>query len=448
MDSFDYLNTGAAIVGKLFEEPAGTYYGQRSPFYAVFLHLLRPGDTLWAIPLAQGFILSYVLFHCFRLLAPRGQPLLYLAFITVASITTSTSWFASLIMPDLFLSTMVLALFLVSFCRSDLSTFQLVALFTISIAGILFHNSHLAIAILLVCAMLGLLVKFQSKHSDSLIVSSILLISPVLLACVLMVEMSTALYGKRALFPQNAPYILAKSLEDGPGRMFLEQHCNGNDYALCSVADQISGQIKVYEILWHEKSIFHTAPPDVARAIREEELRFVVEATLEYPVMQISRSVENFIAQLLTFTIVFIDEVGSSDFVKHNVERSLPGQYAAFSASAQYRRNYVQVRDSSVSDLVLWDRLHLATAALCAGLTLVLLFSRIDKLDQRLKSFSLLILFALVANAAVTGVLSQIHGRYQSKVVWLIILPAFFLLWDRYIASAEKSAERVRDMSA
>jgi hypothetical protein len=47
---------------------------------------------------------------------------------------------------------------------------------------------------------------------------------------------------------------------------------------------------------------------------------------------------------------------------------------------------------------------------------------------QRLVGLAAVILFAVIANAAVTGVLSDVEGRYQDRVVWLLPLLAGVLL--------------------
>jgi len=47
---------------------------------------------------------------------------------------------------------------------------------------------------------------------------------------------------------------------------------------------------------------------------------------------------------------------------------------------------------------------------------------------SRLVSLAVLIVFVVIANAAVTGILSNVDDRYQGRVIWLLPLLAGLLL--------------------
>jgi hypothetical protein len=58
------------------------------------------------------------------------------------------------------------------------------------------------------------------------------------------------------------------------------------------------------------------------------------------------------------------------------------------------------------------------------------------------------IFFTVIANAFVTGVLSEVDGRYQSRVIWLLPLlaGAFVLEWlDHRPAKVASEAGEKRD---
>jgi hypothetical protein len=428
MDSFVYLTSGGNIVGKLAGTISNGYYGHASPFYSLFLYLLAPTTTVWTIPLAQGLALSYVLLHCFRIFLPQSGPIAFLVCAVLVSITTSVSWLASLVMPDIFLSIMILTFFLVTFCREELSKPQIIVMLVIAVSAILFHPSHLALAMLIVVIALILLLLYGYESKGNLMASLIILITPVLVACLLMIGMSKVLYQKNTLFPQNMPYLLAKSLEDGPGMVFLKHDCDGKSYAICSVADQVPEEIRIFEFFWDDNSIMQTASPEFLERVKDEELEFVVQATLQYPLQQFTKSLLNFLEQLFMFNISFTDEVGESEFVKHQMEKTFPDQFASFAASGQYRRNYGTDSGANEKGLGAFDNLHIAmaiTSVFIVGIFLILAFS---EYRSRLKCFAVFLLLSVMANAAVAGILSQVHGRYQARVTWLLVIPLFFIL--------------------
>jgi hypothetical protein len=69
-------------------------------------------------------------------------------------------------------------------------------------------------------------------------------------------------------------------------------------------------------------------------------------------------------------------------------------------------------------------------------------------LSPRLVGLTAVIFFTVIANAFVTGVLSEVDGRYQSRVIWLLPLlaGAFVLEWlDHRSAKVASEASEERD---
>jgi hypothetical protein len=61
--------------------------------------------------------------------------------------------------------------------------------------------------------------------------------------------------------------------------------------------------------------------------------------------------------------------------------------------------------------------------------------------DAVASSLVLAVTLAIVANAFVTGALSDVHDRYQSRTVWLVPL-TLVTLFMRWRTAASKAAER------
>jgi hypothetical protein len=87
-----------------------------------------------------------------------------------------------------------------------------------------------------------------------------------------------------SLAPNRVPVLLARSIEDGPGRWYLEEECAHVDrYAICELFDEIPRS--VFEMLWAEDGI-RTATDEQMARIRAEETEIVLAAARRYPLQQ------------------------------------------------------------------------------------------------------------------------------------------------------------------
>jgi hypothetical protein len=98
-----------------------------------------------------------------------------------------------------------------------------------------------------------------------------------------------------SLAPNRVPVLLARSIEDGPGRWYLEEECAQVDrYAICELFDEIPSS--VFEMLWAEDGI-RTATDEQMARIRAEETEIVLAAARRYPLQQAQALVGNTLYQ-------------------------------------------------------------------------------------------------------------------------------------------------------
>ena len=201
------------------------------------------------------------------------------------------------------------------------------------------------------------------------------------------------------------PVLLARSIEDGPGRWYLEEECREEDrYAICELFHPLPK--RVYDILWSADGLRSATPDQLAR-IRAEESEIVLGATMRYPLQQAAASARNTLYQMVL--------LGTGEL--------LPWPEAGADAdihtlAPKNADNY----DDAVLGLFDW-----ITPAFTLLAFAVLAWRVATGRTQRyLAEVAMLTLFALFINAAIYGGLSAPVDRYQARLAWLI--PALLAL--------------------
>ncbi len=204
------------IVAQAVAESGGT----RSVIYSVATYLLRaPGISLIALAIAQAASVALIVTLLIRLIAPRSDARSGITTGASVALLTSASWYAASVVPDIFAGVAIAGIVALTilFERTSLVvrlTLVLVIAFCISA-----HSSHFPIAAGTVVA--GAVVHFW-LHRLSLgeaLRRVLWFASPVVLAVAAVVGTSYAAFGEPSLAPKRYPIQLARSVEDGPGRM-------------------------------------------------------------------------------------------------------------------------------------------------------------------------------------------------------------------------------------
>ena len=125
--------------------------------YGPLLHAFHWRLSLWGPLLAQGAMLSWLLWLAQRVLCGRAGLLVHLAACAGAAALTTAPFTAALLMPDVFAPAVLLALLLLGFGRAALTGGEVAWLMLLAAIGIAAHLSHLplAAATVLLVALLG-----------------------------------------------------------------------------------------------------------------------------------------------------------------------------------------------------------------------------------------------------------------------------------------------------
>ena len=415
-DSMSYLEDGRLVARALFLRKFSADYGGRSFIYCLGILPFHLNVTPWPIVALQALLTAYVIWLVVRSILPRQTAIHYLVLVVLLSLLTSLSWFVSLIMPDILGPVLYLCIYLLVFARETITRTERLTVVLIAWWAVASHATHLMLAVG-ICVLLALLLVLRRQSMQRRLRAIGEVATIVLLAAAAHLMLHAYLYGEPSLNGERPPFLMARVIADGPGRWYLEQHCEEVKLAICDHVHHLPDDPD--DFLWVAGSIWRSADHATQKRLRQEEIPFVLATLRAYPRQQLSKSAGNFWQQLTTFGL---EDLGPSDWVLEVFDRILPGG----------RPRYLQSRDARnalpfefFTSVQYWT---IITSLVVIGAFTPCLWSR---RPPRLLGLSAVIVSMVIANGLVTGVLSAVEDRYQSRVIWLLPLLAgvFVLEW-------------------
>jgi hypothetical protein len=415
-DSMTYLGDGRAVARAVFLHQLSEYYGMRSLIYSLGILPWHWNVTPWPVVAFQSLLTAYVLWLVVRSLVQRQTAKRYLVLLALLSLFTSLSWYSSLIMPDILGPVLYLCIYLLVFARDDLTRADHVAVFLIAWWGVASHATHLMLAGGL-CILLAMLLVLRRPFMQARwkAVGEVALI--VVLAAAAQLALNDYLYGEPSLNGDRPPFLMARIIADGPGRWYLEQHCPEVKFAICDHVHDLPGDPDVF--LWGTNGIWQNTDDDSAQRLRQEEMPFVLATLRAYPRQQLTKSAIAFWQQLAVFGLYDLD---ASDVVSDEYNSVFPGGRPHYLQSRQAQNTLPLEFFTSVGN---WTIL-VSILMICAVAPFLW-----RKRSARLVGLSVVIVSTVVANALVTGPLSMVEDRFQSRVIWLLSFLAglFVMVW-------------------
>ena len=222
------------------------------------------------------------------------------------------------------------------------------------------------------------------------------------------------LYGKPSLNGERPPFLMARAIVDGPGRWYLQHRCEHEKLVTCNYLKDFPNDVNAF--LWNLDGIWQTASRATREQLRQEEMSIVWGTVRTYPREEASISAAHFREQLTTFDL---GDYGPNAWVLQVFDKVLPG------ARSSYLRSR-QARDALPDDF----STTVQNSTLIVSLVFIGVFGpSVWRRCSRLIGLSAVVAFVLLANAFVTGVLSSVAARYESRVIWLLpFLAALFAL--------------------
>ena len=382
--------------------------------YGPFAWVFHQHVSLWGTILAQGVILSHVLWLLARVLGPVA-PTRHVLLCGALALLTTAPWSTALVMPDILTPIAVLCAGLLGWGWPALTRAERAWLVVLgSIAGAA-HLSNLPM-------LLALVVLAALRHLGWL--GSLRVAAPLIGAVLLLLGTNLAGHGRLALSPHGSIFLLARLIADGPAARTIAARCPQAGWYLCAFAGRLPTNSD--DFLWRPESPVNRAPDGtpifLGGMVLAPEASVIVGETLRRePMTVLQIGLENFLRQMVmtrigdTLTGNFLDVT-----VRPRLVQAFPGfEVAAFDAGLQQRDEL-----RAMVQPIAW--LH-PMVLLMATPFVLLAWTRTR--DRRRLGLLLCILVGVTANALATGALSGAYDRYQARIAWLLPLAA--VLWRR-----------------
>jgi len=407
-DSLSYIGDGGGVARAVFMHRFVHEYGIRSLVYALGIFPFHWRGNPWPIIGLHALLTASMLWLVVRSVTPRRIVPVYLAITAVLAVVTSASWYASLIMPDILGPLLYLGIFLLVFARETLSRRERLVVALVACWAVASHVTHLMLGAM-ICAALLLLLARSSFRRHARGVAEVLAI--LVIATAAQIVLNAYLYGQPTLDVRRPPYLMARVLADGPARVYLQQHCPALHWVLCDHVANLPHNDD--DFLWSDSSIWSISSPAQQQQLRREEMPLVLATIRAYPREQVARSLDNAWLQLTNFDV---NDFDADPWVESAIDDPLPGASAHYALS---REAHSALPEALFSNIHFW-----AVVLSLPVIAIMLLWRR----NPRLIALTAIVIPTIVCNAALTGILSDVDGRYQSRVVWLIPLLALLAI--------------------
>ncbi|RZL85439.1 MAG: hypothetical protein EOP66_01435 [Sphingomonas sp.] len=367
---------------------------------------------LWAVVVLQGLFTSWLISEVLvAVTGRRSVPVLVLHISALAALS-SLPWFVGQIMPDLFTALMALTLYLLIFVpHSHLRGWTMATLLAGQIA---MHLSNIPIVAALI-ATGGALLMWRGGWRGALHGVAPAL-AALLLALLGLCSINFLVVHSFRPSQESSQFLVARSFDGGIGQPVLDRICRAEKWRMCEVRTFVRDPARALpgqDYLWAPDS-----PRGPLKALNPERLgaeegAFVRRVLREDPVGTARVAVLGWRDQL--FRARAAD--GMIAYAPHmqvvqQIRRYFPDEVAAFEASRQ--NNGTLQRLAAAPDR--------AVGLLLLLLAPLVLWYAVRRGDERMSALVIVVLVTVFTNAAVCGILSGPSDRYQSRVLWLVML--------------------------
>lgn len=364
----------------------------------------RLAGTLWAVPVVQSLLVSYVLYEALHVFSPFRPSRALLPVAAILWLATGLPWFTSQMMADVFTGLVVLGIAILAFGGNKLSRPRQSLMLAAVVIGITVHTSHLAIGIGLVASLAALRWLLRERWPE--VRPAILMPAlAVVLAAAGILAIHKITVGRAFITQPTSVLMLGRLVQDGIARQLLNDTCPkvAKPYNLCAVRDKLPPTAN--DFLWGNTPFYRLGGWD---GMRDEAAAIVAQSLHDYPMLHVEAAAELTFQQLGMFkTGDGVNRMGW--LIGNELRKYYPRELSLFEHSRQEKGidfkwiNRIDVTVLTLSQLALAGILWLA-------------WKRRDRLAFALPT---VVVLALLGNAFVCGALSNPNHRYQSRIVWV-----------------------------
>ena len=419
---------------------SGTYLGiafgpeyalDRSSYYGLLLKplvVLAPGAAgLWIAIAVQALAVALTLWAVAAAFAPEeASGWRRLAWIAPAALLTALPWHAGQFMPDALTGILVLLVWLAA--GPAPGTKGALLLWAAILLVALTHYTHLP---LLLAAAAATLARDLPGGWRLLLRRSLPVLATAGLVLAGWIVANGAAFGRWTVSPTGPVFVYARLNEDGLIAPWLDGHC-GQDAPprLCAIRGQLPRDSQDFQ--WSGAStpisdlVWHPDPPEARWAWVDMMAQANRGAIAEQPGAFLLSSLRGFARQFASFAPLD-DEcpVGCRDpsgGITYVLGLYRPETVPVLLASRQSQGT----TPKALVRAIVWPIELLSLLLL--PIAFVLAWRRRDGLALSLVAA---VTAALIVNAAMAGALSDVHDRYQSRLVWLAPFALLMIAWRR-----------------
>lgn len=415
----------------------------RPVYYSIFAAMLHWKLSPWPIVIAQSLLVIVLIRLVAKSVFSIDSPLVVIVVSLILVSVSSLPWFVGEITPDIFTAVLILCILLVALGWHRLQTAERwFALLLISVS-ISFHVGNVLIAIVALPALAAMAVAGWRPGPQALH-RFFLMIGAAALGVAALVSANVTLRGQFVISPASSTFLFAKLLADGPAFEVLESECPEAHYAVCSQLERIRAykakaadpDSLVNYFLWDgplaSLGWFKGFEPE-AKILVGKALKRVswnqVRLSLRHSATQFSR------VAVGDSLLPYPEDVPPSPQIRSVFGGSV---YASYLASRQ---------EKGTLDLDFLNVVYSVALAISAFVLLAasVLWRRTDRVALYVGIFTLVF---LAGNAVVTGTLSEISDRYQSRTVRLVPLFAVLFLIRRIFGLHSLDCDNVTAQSS
>jgi hypothetical protein len=386
--------------------------GVRSIPYSITAYLLSaPDGKMIVLVLAQAMVAALTIAIVVMSLGML-EPWKFVLLAAIAVVATPVACFANSAVPDIFAGLTICIFALLATHLDRLSGGARVTLTVVGAFAVASHASHPPVAVgMLMLGLISMVFVRPRIGGRSRMIGW--LVAPLAFGVAATILSGFIGFGEVSVAPKRFPFALARSVEDGPARWYLEQNCATHRYAVCEVFGN-DYPLGASEFLWGERGVRYRASPEQMDRIRAEETEIVLRAAEAYPYAQAAHTLKNIWRQLFHFGLI------GTHF---DQPLALDAENKPYLKSLSDPHSWVL---SVVEDLSLLSTLF------CIGWAVW----RFRVLRDEARLLLLLVTAGILGNAVICAAFSGVADRYQARVIWVLPTVCIALMLGRRTAPA------------
>ncbi len=388
----------------------------RPIFYGLFIRHISLATSPWFVILAQGLLVSYVVYETFGMFySGDKRNIIFIFSLVLLTIAGSVSYNTSILLPDIF-SALCILCFVNLLLNDKLGKVQKIIFYIIFLYSMLVHFSNFFVLFLFtILILIYLLIKRFKKQPLLLKRRRIISVFISIWSILIIAPSANYAFSKQFSFSRGSHvFILNHLLETGILEEYLNDECAHKNYKLCEYKDQLG-----WDFIWQDDSPFYKMGGPDSTKNEYNKIIFDILTTPKYFKEVAIHALEFSLIQFFTFDI--------------------PGNGPGYAKILQvdsyqiYNRAYLaslQSNNKLDPNLHVLNELQRILVLVSMGIFICVLFipSILKLLSPQLKWMMVIISVLCYINAAVCPNLSTVADRFQDRVIWLIPLTAIIVV--------------------